>query len=264
MEAKPNAGVSSDFSYGAERPPGVCRVVRHHGDMSGLLEVVVLTAEDARRAEEGGADRLMMVGGWSGQGISPEPAAFARVRQACTLPVRPLLRLREGFRTDGGEMTRLHGLVASYLSEGADGFVLGFLDGYSQVDVEVVTELTEDAWWPWTFDYAIDRCLDLDDAWETLKSMRGCDQVLTAGSTRGIHVGLEDLITRARQDADAARLLMAGGGLVPEQVAWLTRAGVRAFQVGPQVRPGRDYSADVDSSLVRGWRILLGSDAVRR
>ena len=31
--------------------------------MSGLLEVVVLTAEDARRAEEGGADRLMLVGG---------------------------------------------------------------------------------------------------------------------------------------------------------------------------------------------------------
>ena len=245
-------------------PRGICPPLGHHGDMSGLLEVVVLTAEDARRAEEGGADRLMLVGGLSGQGTSPEPAAFARVRRACTLPVRPLLRLREGFRTDGGEMTRLRGLVASYLSEGADGFVLGFLDGYSQVDVEVVTELTGDGSWPWTFDHAIDHCLDLDDAWETLKGMRGCDQVLTAGSTRGIEAGLEDLITRARQDADAARLMLAGGGLVPEHVAWLTRAGVRAFQVGPQVRPGRDFSADVDGSLVRGWRILLSAEPVRR
>ncbi len=248
----------------AERPQGICPLLGHHGDMSGLLEVVVLTAEDARRAEEGGADRLMLVGGLSGQGTSPEPAAFARVRRACTLPVRPLLRLREGFRTDGGEMTRLRGLVASYLSEGADGFVLGFLDGYSQVDVEVVTELTGDGSWPWTFDHAIDHCLDLDDAWETLKGMRGCDQVLTAGSARGIEAGLEDLITRARQDADAARLMLAGGGLVPEHVAWLTRAGVRAFQIGPQVRPGRDFSADVDSSLVRGWRILLSPEPVRR
>lgn len=232
--------------------------------MSGLLEVVVLTAEDARRAEDGGADRLMLVGGLSGQGTSPEPAAFARVRQACTVPIRPLLRLREGYRTDGGEVTRLHGLIASYLNEGAEGFVLGFLNGYSQVDVEVVTELTGEAAWPWTFDHAIDRCLDVDDAWRTLVGMRGLDQVLTAGSSRGLDAGLEDLIRRARQDPAVARLLMAGGGLVPEHVAWLSRVGVRAFQVGPQVRPGRDFSATVDASLLRGWRILLDSEAVRR
>ncbi len=236
----------------------------HHGHMAGLLEVVVLTAEDARRAEEGGADRLMLVGGLSGQGTSPEPAAFARVRQACTLPIRPLLRLREGYRTDGGEVSRLHGLIASYLTEGAEGMVLGFLDGYSQVDVEVVTELTAVASWPWTFDHAIDRCLDVDGAWQTLLGMRGLDQVLTAGSSRGLDAGLEDLIARARHDPEVARLILAGGGLVPEHVAWLSRVGVRSFQVGPQVRPGRDFSSDVDSSLVRGWRILLDSEPVRR
>lgn len=232
--------------------------------MAGLLEVVVLTAEDARRAEDGGADRLMVVGGLSGQGTSPEPGAFSRVRQACTLPLRPLLRLREGYRTDGGEVTRLHGLVASYLSEGAEGFVLGFLNGYSQVDVEVVAELTGQAGWPWTFDHAIDRCLDVDEAWQTLQGARGLDQVLTAGSTRGLEAGLEDLIARASRDAAVARLILAGGGLVPEHVAWLGRVGVRSFQVGPQVRPARDFSAAVDPSLVRGWRILLDSEPMRR
>ncbi|MGB3956022.1 MAG: copper homeostasis protein CutC [Brooklawnia sp.] len=227
--------------------------------MPGLLEVVVLTAEDARRAEEGGADRLMVVGGLTGQGTSPEPGAFARVRGACTIPVRPLLRLREGYRTDGGEVTRLHGLVTSYLAEGAEGFVLGFLDGYSQVDVEVVTELTGNAAWPWTFDHAIDHCIDVDQAWRTLRTMRGCDQVLTGGSSRGMAAGLEDLIARIRLDPQIAGLVLAGGGLVPEHVAWLGRVGVRAFQVGRQARPGRDFSAAVDSSLVRGWRILLDS-----
>lgn len=228
-----------------------------HGVMSGLLEVVVLTEMDARRAEEGGADRLMLVGGLTGQGTSPEPGAFARVQQACTLPVRPLLRLRDGYRTDGGEVTRLHGLITSYLADGADGVVLGFLDGYSQVDVEVVTELTDDGAFAWTFDHAIDRCLDIDDAWQTLKPMRGLDQVLTAGSSRGLGEGLDDLIVRAKSDPDAAGLMMAGGGLVPEHVAWLSRVGVRAFQVGPQVRPGGVFSSDVDASLVRAWRILL-------
>lgn len=231
--------------------------------MPGLLEVVVLTPEDARRAEEGGADRLMLVGQLTGQGISPEPAAFARVRDACNLPIRPLLRLRDGYRTDGGEVARLHGLITSYLAGGADGIVLGFLDGYSQVDAEVVTELTANGGWRWTFDHAIDRCLDADEAWRRLVGRPGLDQVLTAGSSRGLGVGLEDLITRAKTDDRVAKLIMAGGGLVPEHVAWLTRAGVRAFQVGPQVRPGGDFSADIDSSLVRGWRILLDAEPRR-
>ncbi|GAA2180992.1 copper homeostasis protein CutC [Brooklawnia cerclae] len=230
--------------------------------MSGLLEVVVLSPEDARRAEKGGADRLMLVGGLTGQGTSPEPGMFEYVRSVCTVPIRPLLRLREGYRTDGGEVSRLHGLVAGYLEAGADGVVLGFLNGYNQVDLEVVTELTDAGDWPWTFDHAIDRCLDVDAAWDALKGLRGLDQVLTAGSSRGLGRGLEDLLRRAQADPDAAALMMAGGGLVPEHLAWLTRAGVHAFQVGAQVRPGGSFAADVDASLVHTWRILV--DAPRK
>lgn len=232
--------------------------------MSGLLEVVVLTAEDARRAEDGGADRLMMVGELTGQGRCPEPAAFRRVRDACTIPIRPLLRLRDGYRSDGGEVARLRGLASGYLVDGADGFVLGFLDGYSQVDGEIVTALTDDGYWPWTFDHAIDRCLDIENAWTQLRGLRGLDQILTAGSSRGLEVGLEDLVARAKASPFDAGLILAGGGLIPEHVAWLSRAGVRAFQVGPQVRPGGSFSADVDTSLVRGWRILLDAERFRR
>ena len=231
--------------------------------MTGLLEVIVLSAEDARRAEQGGADRLMLVGGLTGQGTSPEPGLVERVRDACTLPIRPLLRLRDGYRTDGGEVTRLHGLIASYLAAGAEGMVLGFLDGYSAVDIEVVTELTADGSWPWTFDHAIDRTLDVDAAWETLRGLRGLDQVLTAGSSRGLETGLEDLLARARADNEIARLVLAGGGLVPEHVAWLSRAGVRSYQVGPQVRPGGGFAVEVEPSLVRSWRILLDSEPHR-
>ncbi len=232
--------------------------------MAGLLEVVVLGAGDARRAEDGGADRLMLVGGLTGQGTSPEPGLVERVRAVTTVPIRPLLRLREGYRTDGGEMARLHGLAASYLAAGAEGMVLGFLDGYSAVDVEVITELAAGGGWPWTFDHAIDRSLDPDDAWRRLLGLPGLDQVLTAGSSRGLAVGLEDLLARARQDERIAGLIMAGGGLTPEHVAWLSRAGVHSFQIGPQARPGGDFSAGVATALVRSWRIVLDSEPARR
>jgi copper homeostasis protein len=56
---------------------------------------------------------------------------------------------------------------------------------------------------------------------------------------------------------------MPGGGLLAEHVPWLVRTGVRAFHVGPQVRPGGSTKAYVDAALTRSWRLLL-DDALER
>ena len=105
------------------------------------------------------------------------------------------------------------------------------------------------------------------DTWSSL------DQTLSqTGTTLTFQAGGEYLLTGTWNGqlavecdkAEDVRLILAGGGLVPELVAWLSRAGVRAFQVGPQVRTGGSFAADVDPSLVRGWRILLDSEHVRR
>jgi len=52
---------------------------------------------------------------------------------------------------------------------------------------------------------------------------------------------------------------MAGGGLAPEHVPWLMRAGVRAFHIGRPARPQGSYKAWVDAGLVHSWRTLLDS-----
>jgi copper homeostasis protein len=87
------------------------------------------------------------------------------------------------------------------------------------------------------------------------------DTVLTAGSARGVSAGLDDLCRRASDDAEVARLMMAGGGLVADHVPWLARAGVRKFHVGSRVRPSGSWKAYVDPSMVRSWRTLV-DDAV--
>lgn len=228
-----------------------------------MLEVIALHAADAERAEAGGADRIELVGTMDEGGLSPEPALVEKVRRATSIQIRPMLRLRAGFGTDGGEATRLKGLISSYLDAGADGVVMGFLDGHSRVDVEVATELVGTADWPWTFHRAVDNCLDIDKAWATLLRLPRLDQVLTAGSVRGVELGLEDLIIRARSDGRIAQLVMAGGGLQAEHVPWLVRAGVRAFHIGSPARPGGSYKAYVDADLVRTWRALV-DDTIRR
>lgn len=231
--------------------------------MSGLLEVIALHENDARRAEEGGADRIELCGSLEYGGLSPEPALVEKVRAATSIQLRPMVRLRDGFGTDGGEVVRLRGLVSSYLDAGADGVVFGFLNGLGDVDIEVVAALTEDGDWPWTFHRAVDHALDARRAWRTLPRLPRVDQVLTGGSARGLGHGLDDLLTTLREVPEAPGLVMAGGGLEPEHVPWLARAGVASFHIGSPARPLGSWKAWVDADLVRSWRELVDDEVVR-
>lgn len=232
--------------------------------MTGLLEVIALHAADAERAEAGGADRIELVGTMDSDGLSPEPALVGQVRRATSLPIRVMLRLREGFGTNGGEVTRLRGLLSSYRQVGADGVVLGFLNAHTEVDVGVVSEIVgPEPDFGWTFHRAVDACISIDKAWRALRQLPGLDQVLTAGSARGVGEGLDDLVGRAQQDEFARRVIMAGGGLLAEHVPWLARAGIRSFHIGSPARPLRSWKAYVDPDLVGTWRRLI-DDAVRR
>ena len=114
----------------------------------------------------------------------------------------------------------------------------------------MVTEVVGDARPGWTFHRAVDSCISTDRAWRELRHLPGLDQVLTAGSARGVSEGLDELVARARADAFARATIMAGGGLLPEHVPWLVRAGVRAFHIGSSARPLGSWKAYVDPDLV--------------
>ena len=221
-----------------------------------LLEVICLHEHDAKRAAAGGADRIELVGTMDDGGLAPSPELLARTLSAVHIPVRPMLRLDGGFRADPRRRDEILRLASAYRDLGADGPVLGFLDEATGVDVETVIELTEGCQ-RWTFHRAIDNCLEPDKAWAQLLGLHGLDQVLTAGSPRGVEHGLDDLIARASADPRIADLIMAGGGLRAEHVPWLYRAGVRAFHIGGPARPQGSWNAWVDADLVRSWRDLL-------
>lgn len=232
--------------------------------MSGLLEVIALSVADAERAEAGGADRIAVLGELDDGGLSPTPKLVAEIRRAISIEVRVMVRLRDGYSTDGGEAVRLRGLMASYAEAGADGMILGFLNGLGEIDVPLIEELIDDGTWPWTFHRAVDATLDLDRAWLALRRLPRLDQVLTAGSARDVEHGLTELVARAKADPWAASVIMAGGGLRAEHVPWLTRAGVTAFQIGSAARPGGSYDAGVDEGLVRSWTSLISQESRHR
>lgn len=230
-----------------------------------LLEVVVQHPRDVPGADEGGADRLFVVGDVEAGGLSPEPATVSAVCKETEVPVRVMLRLNDGLSTTGGELSRLVGLGEDYLSVGAEGLSFGFLTPDLEIDVEVCSYLADRLpQVPWTFHRAIDSALSTDRAWRQVAGLPGLDAVLSAGSVRGLEAGCDELVDRARSDASVARLLMAGGGLRGEHVPWLARAGVRQYHVGSTVRPGGSWTKSyVDPAHVRSWRMLL-DDAVER
>jgi copper homeostasis protein len=224
-----------------------------------LLEVTVAHERDVGGAQEGGADRLHVVGHGDGHhALSPEITTVSAVCRDTDLPVFVLLRLNDSWTTTGGELTRLVGLAEDYLSIGAAGVSFGFLDADTEVDTEVCAHLAASLPnVPWTFDRAVDDTLEPLRAWRALLGLPGLVHVQSAGSPRGMTEGYDDLLATAESDPAIAALLMPGGGLQAEHVPWLLRMGVRAFHVGSQVRPGGSRKAYVDAALTRSWRLLL-------
>jgi copper homeostasis protein len=229
-----------------------------------LLEVVVTNPRDVPGAVEGGADRLHVVAPGDPVALSPEPSVVSSIGREAGVPMFVLLRLNDSWTTTGGELERLVGLAEDYLACGATGVAFGFLDADLEIDVDTCTVLADRLpGVPWTFTRAVDSSLDPRRSWRRLLTLPRLVHVRSAGSPRGMEIGYDDLLATAESDPLIAAKLMPGAGLAAEHVPWLVRLGVRAFHVGPQVRPGGSGKAYVDAGYVRSWRTLL-DDAMER
>ncbi|MFL6107651.1 MAG: copper homeostasis protein CutC [Marmoricola sp.] len=230
-----------------------------------LLEVTVLHGRDAAAATAGEADRLLLVSEPERGGLSPEPSVLSAALRETDLPVRVMLRVEEGLSIDGGQFSRLVGTARTCLELGAAGVSFGFLDYDLEIDRANCSALAAElVGVGWTFHRGFDQALEPRRAWRDVLDLPGVDAVASAGSTRGLAAGGDELVARAGGNPRIAALLLVSGGLSTEQVPWLIRAGVRQFGLGDEVRPGGSWTkAYVDAAAVRAWRLLL-DDAHQR
>ncbi|WP_269855589.1 copper homeostasis protein CutC [Streptomyces sp. RPT161] len=227
-----------------------------------IFEVIALGADDAVAAQAGGADRLELVTDMAADGLTPSLETFAAVRAAVGIPVRVMLRMTDGFGAGGPrDVDALCARARALRAEGADEFVLGFLDRDGGPDMAAVRALVDAIEGSrWTFHRAIDRAADRDALRKALAGLPGLDTYLTAGSALGVPDGLpvlreEAARTRAAEPGYEPRLLV-GGGLRAAHLPYLRAAGVDAFHVGAAVRPG-GWSTTVAPEAVREWRETL-------
>ena len=231
----------------------------------GLLEVIALDAEDARRAVDGGAHRIELVSGMEFAGFCPALETVEAVRAAVDIPVRVMLRLREDFSIGGREGQAAIAAIARRLLEaGAQEFVLGWLDEKNAVDLGALERIHESLGGsPFTFHKAIDQTEQRDAAYAAIRGLPGLDTVLTSGGPFPAGDGLEVLAAEAAREAaggpgaEPALRILVGGGLRLADLPALREAGLRDFHVGSAVRSGADWAGQIDPDLVAQWREVI-------
>jgi copper homeostasis protein len=229
--------------------------------MSGpVLEVIALSAQDAAAAQAGGADRLELVTDMAADGLTPSRETFAEIRAAVDIPLRVMLRPTAGFLV--GEARTLHALCAeanALREEGADQFVLGFLDHEGHPDlvaVEMLVAVIEPC--PWTFHRAIDHALNRDTLRKQLAGLPGLDTYLTAGAAAGVDEGLPTLLSEAalHDHPGYEQQILVGDGLRPDHVPRLRAAGINGFHIGGAARTA-GWDSPVSAAAVEEWRTTL-------
>jgi copper homeostasis protein len=225
-----------------------------------IFEVIALGPDDAIAAQTGGADRLELVTDMAADGLTPSRETFGAIRAAVDLPLRVMLRLSDGFSAGGArELDALCEAAQGLRAEGADEFVLGFLDDRGSADLDAVHALVDvlDGC-RWTFHRAIDRAADRDAVRLQLAGLPGLDTYLTAGSPKGVGAGMDVLCAEAARGGEPGYEphLLVGGGLLLDHVPELRAAGLDGFHVGGAVRAG-GWSGAVDPTAVRTWREAL-------
>ncbi|MFJ5550048.1 copper homeostasis protein CutC [Streptomyces sp. NPDC093225] len=225
-----------------------------------VLEVIALNAEDAIAAQAGGADRLELVTDMAADGLTPPRETFAAIRAAVDVPLRVMLRAADGFSAGGpAGVDALVAQAAALRAEGAEEFVLGFLDPDGTPDLVAVEALVAElAGCRWTFHRAIDRAADRDALRKALAALPGLDTYLTAGAAGGVDEGLPVLVAEAARHGEPGYepRLLVGGGLRLDHLPALREAGLDAFHIGGAARPG-GWAHPVSPSAVATWREAL-------
>ncbi|MEV7938125.1 copper homeostasis protein CutC [Kitasatospora sp. NPDC088264] len=222
-----------------------------------IFEVIALTPQDAQAAESGGADRLELVTDMAADGLTPSVEDFARIRAAVDIPLRVMLRIRDGFAP--GDLDELAARAAALRAEGAEEFVFGFLHAVGAVDLAATAAVAEAvAGCRWTFHRAIDHSTDRAALRSAVGALPGLDTFLTSGAPAGVDAGYEVLLAelaRAGEPGYGQRILI-GGGLRAEHLKGLRAEGFDGFHVGGAVRVD-GWRTPVDAAKVAEWRAQI-------
>jgi copper homeostasis protein len=188
------------------------------------LEVCIDSVESAIAAERGGSKRVELCSGLLEGGVTPGAGLIAAVRRHIGIDLFVMIRPRGGdFLYSDLEFEVIKEEIVHARRLGANGIVLGLLDGQGRVDVARTRTLVElAAPLPVTFHRAIDMTPDLTAALHDVIAA-GAVRILTSGGAPCVPQGMDE-IARMVKAAGGRIAIMPGGGVTPQNIAAIAAA----------------------------------------
>jgi copper homeostasis protein len=209
-----------------------------------IVEICIDSLQGLRAAQAAGAQRVELCAGLIEGGTTPSLGLIENVVAASAgVRVHVLIRPRGGdFGYDPDERAVMRRDVAAAVAAGAHGIVIGALTPAGAVDRPCVQELiAAAAGRPVTFHRAFDHARDPAATLETLIEL-GVARVLTSGQRATAADGAE-LIAALHRQAAGRIVILAGGGISPQNVRTVARTGVPELHFSARV-PAADSGAD--------------------
>jgi copper homeostasis protein len=176
-------------------------------------EIVVYNIESARRAQEGGADRIELCDNPGEGGTTPSYGVIELVRQNVSIDVFVMIRPRGGdFCYDNYEFHSMKRDISQCQKLSVDGIVLGILNPEGTIDKKRCKELIDKAR---PLKVTCHRAFDMTrDPFEALEDCieAGFDRILTAGQQAQAGKGAK-LIGELIKKAAGRIAIMPGSGV---------------------------------------------------
>lgn len=221
------------------------------------LEVAIASVDDAKAAQEGGADRLELNAALALGGLTVSMGMLTEVRAAVSLPVMVMIRPRPaGFDYGAADFKVMQRDIDMVLEHGVDGVVFGILRSDGQIDLDRCRTLARQAGGRETvFHRAFDVTRDPFEALEQLVDL-GVRRVMTSGQRETAHAGAE-LIARLIHRAAGRIELLPAGGINPSNVLDIVaRTGCDQIHASLKM-PREDNSVAVRPQIKFGSAIHL-------
>lgn len=182
--------------------------------MANILEICVDSFASAMAAIRGGADRLELCSALAVGGLTPSAALLRQIKQVSGIPVRCLMRPRGGdFLYTKEEILQMAEEIRYLKANGADGFVIGCLNAYGDLDLDAMKILTEAAG---DSELTLHRCIDVSvnpaKTYRDAASL-GIDTVLTSGAAGNCMAGKEIIgqLLAIRDSENGPEVLIGAG-----------------------------------------------------
>ncbi len=217
-----------------------------------LIEACVTSLEEAAAAWRAGADRNEFCSRLDVGGLTPDASMLSAIRCAVGIPAFAMVRPRPGsFHMNAAEIRHMVDQINELRPAGANGLVLGVLDGRGRIDEAALADLVAAAdGRPVTFHRAFDEVARPVEALEALIEA-GVARVLTAGGPGTAWEGRGTLQKLVQAAGDRITVVGAGGVRGEHAVALLEETGLtelhaRASAIPELVEHVRAWEAGSD------------------